>query len=126
MQITAEVNNGFRILRSPDATMEYILKLRGLLADQEKYELPPAFLMDMMDLNELLTDTDPGDAAAVTAITTTVDGHLQQWEQEVSLLKDRFDAGEQTEPIMRQLKEFYFRKKYLLRVKERIDKFAAH
>ncbi len=127
LRMAALNNDAYKTLNKPDATMSYILKLHGLLEDEEKYNLPAAFLMEMMDLNELLSEyeADPGNESTRTQVTDTLKDLLGQWEQEVLKLTDKFDTGEQSRDLLLQIKDYYFRKKYLLRIQERIDKFAA-
>ena len=52
------INKGFKILKDPDKTIKYVLEIKGLLQEEEKYELPPDFLTEMMELNERLMDDD--------------------------------------------------------------------
>jgi molecular chaperone HscB len=122
---SAQINDAFKTLRNPDETMAYILRLNNLLADEVLYNLPPDFLMEMMDLNEIVSELQPNDTASLQIASTSLNEQLQQWEAEVRQLTSRFDAGEQTKELLLKIKDYYFRKKYLLRIKERIDKFAA-
>ena len=126
LRMAALVNDGYKILRNPDATMAYILRLNNQLETEEKYSLPCAFLDEMMDINELVSDLEPGNDAIQQQATDTMGEHEQQWEKDVKKLINRFEKGENTPELMAEIKDFYFRKKYLLRIKERIDKFAAH
>jgi len=127
LKMAALNNKAYKTLGNPDATMSYILKLHGLLEEEEKYSLAPAFLMEMMDLNELLSEyeAEPENDRYKTQVTGTLKSQLEQWEQEVLKLTDKFDAGEQNKELLLQIKDYYFRKKYLLRIQERIDRFAA-
>ena len=50
---------------------------------------------------------------------------MQEWETGAARLTARFDAGDHSEALLLQLKDMYFRKKYLLRIQERINRFAA-
>lgn len=112
LQMTAAVNEGFRILSHPDRTLAYVLKEHGVLEDEEKYTLPPAFLMEMMDLNEAVDDG----ADAVTAVAP----FLTDWDTSFVPLADRYELGERTDELLSALKDAYFRKKYLLRIAGRI------
>jgi molecular chaperone HscB len=105
--------------------MAYILKQHQLLADEEKYDLPSSFLMEMMDLNDTLDELTPGDASALNRATAAIQEALHQWLLFVDPLTLRYDTGDHSPELLKQIKDFYFRKKYLLRIKERIDKFAA-
>jgi molecular chaperone HscB len=127
LRMAALNNDAYKTLRSADATMAYILKLHALLEDEEKYSLPPAFLMEMMDINEAVSDYEmdtTNDSARQMAISSMED-QLQQWEVGATALTTGFDKGDHSEGLLRQLKDMYFRKKYLLRIQERIDRFAA-
>lgn len=125
LDTSAQINLAFRTLCDPDAVMGYILKQHGMLADEEKYDLPPAFLREMMDLNDVLDELAPGDEAALRRATAALLEAMDSWQAQLSPLTTRFDGGEQTPELLGKIKDAYFRKKYLLRIKERIDKFAT-
>jgi len=124
----ASVNNAaYKTLRDGDASMAYVLKLNGLLEDEEKYALPSEFLMEMMDINEAVSEyeTDPENQDARNMAVNTLNEQLELWDDATRLLIDRFDKGEKNNELLLLVKDQYFRKKYLLRIKERIDRFAA-
>ena len=132
LRMAAINNDAYKTLKNPDATMAYILKLHGLLEDEEKYALPPAFLMEMMDINEAISDyetnhdkDDPNDDDEMTGATEMLNEQLELWDDATKLLVQRFEKGENNKELLLQIKDQYFRKKYLLRIKERIDRFAA-
>ncbi len=124
----ASINNeAYKTLKNPDALMSYILRLNNLLETDEKYALPPAFLMEMMDLNEAISDYElnPENEDAHQMAVNNLNEQLELWEAATEVLTSRFDKGEQGQTLLLQIKDQYFRKKYLLRIKERIDRFAA-
>jgi len=53
-------------------------------------------------------------------------GQLEAWEAATAKLTARYDAGEHDNALLLAIKDMYFRKKYLLRIKERIGTFASH
>ena len=114
LRMSAINNEAYRTLNDADATMAYILKLHGLLEDEEHYNLPPDFLMEMMELNEVI---DEGGEGAQRAL----DEQLLQWDKGVGPLLERFDAGERRDGLLKEIKDYYFRKKYLLRIKGRMS-----
>ena len=123
----ASINNAaYKTLRDSDATMAYILKRNGLLEDEEKYALPPAFLMEMMDINEAVSESelDLANEDARNMAVNALNEQLELWDDATRLLIERFDKGEKDKELLLQVKDQYFRKKYLLRIKERIDRFA--
>src|SRR5215204_1444874 len=62
LEITANLNKAFKTFQNPDETIKYVLQLKGLLEEEEKYQLPPEFLMEVLEINEQLMDAgdDPG------------------------------------------------------------------
>lgn len=127
LQLSAMNNDAYKVLRSKDATMAYILKLHGVLEDEEKYALPPAFLMEMMDINEAVSEyeMEPTNEDARNMAVNAMNEQLELWEDATKLLVDRYEKGDRSEELLLQIKDQYFRKKYLLRIQERIDRFAA-
>ena len=75
-------NDAYKTLRNTDATMAYILRLNNLLEDEEKYNLPPAFLMEMMDINEAISDYEamPGNEDARQMAINSLNEQLEMWE----------------------------------------------
>ena len=127
LTLAAQNNKAWKTLSNPDATMAYVLRLNGMMEDDEKYALPADFLMEMMDLNEAVTDYEdrPEDTAAKETVVQALKTLFEEWHQAAETLTRRFDGGEKNKDLLLQIKDMYFRKKYLLRIQERIDKFAA-
>jgi molecular chaperone HscB len=127
LRMAATNNEAYKTLKSPDATMAYVLKTHNLLEEEEKYTLPPAFLMEMMDLNEAVSDYEDmpdSESTRLMAIDSLAE-QLQAWEAATAALTRRFDTGEQDEALLLQIKDMYFRKKYLLRIQGRLNAFAG-
>ena len=127
LQMSSQNNAAYKTFNNSDAVMAYILKLGHLLEDEEKYSLPPGFLMEMMDINEAISEyeIDPENEDARNMATNALNEQLEMWDDATKLLIDKFDEGEKDDALLLQIKDQYFRKKYLLRIKERIDRFAA-
>src|SRR5688572_31008122 len=53
---SALLNKAWKTFQHPDETIKYVLQLKGLLEEEEKYELPPDFLMEVLGINEKLMD----------------------------------------------------------------------
>ncbi len=127
LRMAAMNNAAYKTLKSSDATMAYILKQNHLLEDDEKYALPPAFLMEMMDLNEAVSESEiePENEDAAQMATNALNEQMELWDDATNLLVQRFEHGDKSKELLLQVKDQYFRKKYLLRIKERIDRFAT-
>lgn len=118
-------NEAYKTLMDETSGMAYLLRLKAVLTDDEKYSLPPAFLMEMMELNELISEyEDAPEESKKREADAALAQALAAWERAVAPLRARYDSGERSEEILLQLKDFYFRKKYLLRIKDRLDTFA--
>lgn len=125
LRIAAMNNDAYKTLRNSDATMAYVLKIKGVLEEEEKYNLPSAFLMEMMDINEAIGDYEAGNEDARAMAANMLNEQLELWEESAGHLTKRFENGDHTKELLIEIKDQYFRKKYLLRIKERIDSFAA-
>lgn len=111
LEKTSELNKAFKILKDPDATIQYLLKLKGLLQEEEKYPLPPGFLMEVMELNENLSENSAADIDVFEKdIYAEVKDIIENYSDETTSTED-----------LQKLKEYYYKKKYLQRILDRID-----
>jgi molecular chaperone HscB len=118
LEKSAMVNKAFKTFQSTDATIQYVLQLKGLVEEEEKYALPPDFLMEMMELNEALTE----DGALPEDQLEQAENALYEG---VRPIVDTYTPDGTTADELAQLKEYFYKKKYLLRIKERIRNIAA-
>lgn len=127
LQQSSANNQALKTLSNPDATMAYVLRLEGVLENEEKYTLPPAFLVEMMDLNEMLSEyeMDGGDTGTLYKARKMLADALREWEEETSPMTEKYGTGDHSKDLLAQIKEQYFRKKYLLRIQERMNSFAT-
>ena len=110
LEISSQLNKALKVLKSQDQTIKYVLQLKQLLQEEEKYQLPPAFLMEMMELNEEL---DENSAKKIQEL----EDHLYK---EVESIIENYDDATATHADLLKLKEYYFKKKYLQRILERL------
>lgn len=110
LETSSEINKGFKMLQQPDDTIKYVLQLKGILEEEEKYQLPPDFLMKVMELNEELSDES---AAAVQAFEESI---YSEVKDDITQYDDATVTAEQ----LQRIKEYYFKKKYLRRILDRL------
>jgi molecular chaperone HscB len=128
LELSTINNKAYQVLSDPQKRLPYILELKGQLAEGEHYVLPQDFLMDMMEINEALMDLqfdpDAEKLAAVKVDVAAVDAGLQL---EISALTDSFETKSEAEQaiLLNAIKDLYYRSKYLVRIKESIDKAEA-
>lgn len=111
LEKSSDINKALTIFRDTDATIKYVLQLKGLLEEDEKYQLPPDFLMEVMELNETLSENS---AAEVGVFENTL-------YKGVKDIIERYNDVTITEEALFKVKDYYFRKKYLQRILERMS-----
>jgi len=118
-------NKAYRTLNDDEAIIKYVLQLKEVLVEGEKYTLPPTFLMQMMDINEQLMelqfDHDPQKVQQLNQEITAIEQTLKIAIEPI--LQNYNDQLDQTENL-KKVKEFYYKNRYLLRIKENLSKFA--
>ena len=110
LEKSSSINKALKLLQNQDETIKYVLELKGLLAEDEKYQLPPDFLMEMMDLNENLS---AGSATAINEIETGL------YDEVKDIIEHYNDCT--TPEALQKVKAYYFKKKYVQRILERLD-----
>jgi molecular chaperone HscB len=113
LEKSSQVNQAFKILSNPEAVIKYVLQLKGLLEEEEKYQLDPEFLMEMMELNELAMETDDRSVVEEKIKTTQ-----QQLYADVAEIIEHYKEALSSEKELLQVKDYYYRKKYLERIRE--------
>jgi molecular chaperone HscB len=117
LEISSQVNKAYKILQNPDETIKYVLQLKGLLEEEEKYALSPDFLMEMMELNEKLMDAKMEDDELATGkIKTSIDAMQQEILEPVKPIMQEFKDGVTNEADLLKVKDYYYKKKYLKRI----------
>lgn len=119
--------NAYRTLSHADRRMKYILEQHGLLVEGGPNELPQDFLMEVMDLNEQLMDLemepDHTQAMAVAHETTQIEAQLQAKIWPVLESYETLNPDQQAEAL-KEVKNYYLKQRYLLRIKESLNKFV--
>lgn len=109
LEKSSQINKALKTLRNPDETIKYVLQLKGLLQEEEKYQLPPDFLMEVMELNE---DLDSSSRAQVEDLEAEIFLPVKP------IIEDFSDAT--TTEALLKVKEYYYKKKYLQRILDRM------
>ena len=120
-------NDAYKVLTDLDRTMAYVLTLNGVLEPEEKYNLPADFLMEMMDLNELVDNYEaaPDNEQLKEEASQALEHQIKEWQSDVQPVLNNIVASGKSTELLKAVKDFYFRKKYLLRIKERLITFAS-
>jgi molecular chaperone HscB len=116
MEQSAAINKGWQVFQDPLRTLHYVLQLTGNITENENPVLSPNFLMEMMDLNERLTE---GDEAQQIELKEFINRYEKELHDGVkNILKTA--PSDLSETDIQKIKEYYYHQKYLQRIQERI------
>jgi len=120
LEITANLNKAFKTFQNEDDTIKYVLQLKGLLEEEEKYKLPPDFLMEVLEINEQLMDAT-GDPDLKSNLQLAIDNLQLAIYSPVKEIIENYEDNVTTEKELLQVKEYYYKKKYLHRIQHQLD-----
>ena len=118
---SSDVNKAYKTFQHEDDTIRYVLTMKELLHDEEKYALGADFLMEVMDINEKLMelefDPNPELLQDVESETRTL---LTKSHDDVEPIITNYSEDIHSEKELLQVKDYYYRKKYLQRILDKI------
>lgn len=121
LQKSAIINKAWKTFQNQEAIIKYVLMEKGLLTEEEKYNLSPDFLMEVMDLNELLMDLD--ESVDKTGILNNLNSMQQEIYTPVEKIIDGYNDEVTTKADLLLVKDYYYKKKYLDRMsRELVEK----
>jgi len=118
LETSAILNKAYKTLSSEQETIKYFLTWKGLLEENEKYELPPDFLMEMLELNEEAADAN--DEAEKKKLLERIKQAEQEIYEPVEKIIADYREGITSEKELLQVKDYYFKKKYLERLQQQL------
>ena len=122
LEKSAQLNKAWKTFQNPDETIKYVLQLKGLLEEEEKYELPPDFLMEVLDINEQLMDAD--EPAVKADLESTIHQLQNEIYEPVKEMVENYKDDTVTEKELLQVKAYYYKKKYLDRIRRQLAGMA--
>ncbi len=118
LEKSSMINNGLKIFKDADETIKYVLQIKGLLSENEKYDLPADFLMEMMELNETMSSPD---ILSVEETVTKINQLETELYQNVQNIIENYNEERTTNEQLLLVKDYYYKKKYLKRISERAE-----
>lgn len=117
-------NQAYLTLADFDKRLKYILELKGML-EEGKNELPNEFLTEMMDINEAIMELefDFDDAVYQSALTKAAEIE-EELLNSVKPTMQNYEDGVTSLDLLKPVKDFYLKRRYLWRIKDNLDKFA--
>ena len=126
LRLSSLNNEAYQTLSDFDRRMKYLLTLLGALAEEGQNQIPQDFLMEMMEINEALMelemDFEQGSFEQITGQLETMERAL--YEEVSEHLEQTLSLDMDPSPLT-PIKEYYLKKRYLLRIRENLNKFAS-
>jgi molecular chaperone HscB len=127
LELSTLNTNAYKTLNNFESRLAYILEQHGLTGESTKTDLPPIFLMEVMELNEKLMELefefDPESVATLQAGFSEI---WQALETKTKPVLEQYETMPEAEKAkaLEQVKIYYLKRKYLLRIKETLSTFA--
>jgi molecular chaperone HscB len=116
LEKSAQLNRAWKLFQDPDAILRYVLMSKGLMAEEEKYELPQDFLMEVLEINEAVMDAEEKDPVLLKRI----DEIQKEIYDPVKEIIEGYRETVHTEKDLLRVKDYYYKKKYLDRLRREL------
>lgn len=114
-------NQAYKTLMNDDQRLRHLLDINGVLGEEGSNQVPQDFLMDIMEVNEALMELEfEDDPAAKSRVEGLIDQLENGLEAEVADLLNHYDQDTVSPGELSRLKDYYLKKRYLLRLRGKI------
>ena len=114
-------NEAYKVLTDDDRRLRHLLELKGALGEEGTNSVPQDFLLEIMEVNEALMELEfEDDPLARQRVASLIDGLEARLSEDVSTVIAAYDDAEVTEAQLSKLTDFYLKRRYLLRLREKI------
>lgn len=118
-------NDAYETLKHDNGRMEYILRQHNILGEEGKNTLDQMFLMEMMDINEALMELQMEfDQAGYDKVIADISAIESDLYADAEKAMKGYDIDKNVERL-NDVAQYYLKKKYLLRIKDNLDKFVS-
>ena len=126
LELSTRNNEAFKALSDPDKRIRHVLELNGLLGDEsENPSLPQDFLMEMMEVNEALMELEfDFDETRYNQTASAVKEMEENLERQIQPICASWTEATGTKEELLEVRDYFFKRRYLLRIKENLSKFA--
>jgi len=127
LELSTLNNQAYQVLSEFEPRLKHLLETKDAMPEEGQNQLPQDFLMEVMELNELVMELsfDESPELAQQAITQVKALEESLWE-EIQPVVESYDDQSVSAAELNLLKNFFLKKRYLLRIKENVFKFAPH
>ncbi len=120
LEISALLNKALKTFQNPDETIKYVLQLKGLLEEEEKYDLPPDFLREILEINEELMEGREN-KILLSNLEIRITELQKEIYEPVKEVVESYKEGINSKKELLQVKEYYYKKKYLDRIRQQLN-----
>lgn len=122
-------NDAFKVLSNPKVRSQYLLTESGILVKGEN-QLPQEFLFEMMEFNEKISEIKiSNEMDSLKSLENEAESILQNIEKKLVEYQKICDFepffSEEWQRMAKIVKDYFLKRKYLLRIKDSISNFAA-
>ncbi len=126
LELSTLNNEAYKTLKDFDKRMKYILDQKGIMKEEGQNKLSQSFLMDMMEINEALMELEfDYDEVKKNEALNNLQNQENSIYSEVDEIIENYQDDTASEEELKAVKDYYLKKRYLLRIRENLDKFTA-
>lgn len=114
LEHSAMANKAYSLLNNKDLILPYVLELKNYIVPDEKFALSPDFLLEMMELNEAWRDAST--SLEKEAMLTQIKNLENEIQAPIKKYLEMDSIDSISTEAMLQIKEYYYKKKYLHRI----------
>lgn len=125
MQLAVTNNKAYKMLNNFESRLKYILDLEECLGEEGSNKLPQSFLMEMMEFNEKIMELQfDFDKETYESCKKELEELKVNFLAEVQTDLDNYQYKNTASESLENIKLFYLKNRYLLRIQESLLKFA--
>ncbi|THH41174.1 iron-sulfur cluster co-chaperone HscB C-terminal domain-containing protein [Neolewinella litorea] len=114
-------NQGYKVLADDDLRLKHLLEIKNVLGEEGSNQVPQDFLMEIMEVNEALMELEFEDDPSVRQkVAGLIDQLEADLDRDVESIIEHYDDDRVTQEELDQLKDYYLKRRYLLRLREKI------
>ncbi len=122
LELSTLNNAAYKVLRHLPSRIAYILSIYDIMPPEGEAKVPQSFLMEMMDINEMLMEMEFSDDPQ--EIKRQICVQVEQIDldifKEAESAMHKWDAGDKNRDHLFQILNYHLKSKYLMRVMEQV------
>ncbi len=120
-----EINRAYQTISDENARLRYVLSWYGELGEEGQEKMDPEFLMEMMEANEKIAELElESNDRAFADISNLLADKEKELRESVLPSFSNFDGSPETRSALKNVKDYFLKTRYLLRIRENLLRFA--